>query len=129
MPKRMSCLLSRVIAEPGLSNFSVVGLGFATDFADVRFGLALLSPLFKSDVEVERLRGGFLEDTLSPAFDTSFKGTLTTVVGGWKRLLVMPAGSSMSLRGLYCSVAISVMVRAFFLGAFPFSGDEFRDFV
>ena len=42
---------------------------------------------------------------------------------GSKKLLVIASGLAVGSFGAYCSVTRSVIVRAFFLGAFPFSGD------
>ena len=123
----MSCLLIRINAEPGLSSVSAMGLGLAVDLADAFFDLAFDAVFSESVLEVERLRGGFLGGTSPCGTSVSFNGTLVTVVRGWKKSLVTPEGSRLTFRGWYCSVAISVIVLAFFFGALPFSGDEFLE--
>jgi hypothetical protein len=46
---------------------------------------------------------------------------------GWKNSLAVSDGSLESFLDWYCSVAMSVIVLGFFLGALPFSGEEFRE--
>tara|TARA_R110002003_G_scaffold351_9_gene18925 strand:- start:314 stop:730 length:417 start_codon:yes stop_codon:yes gene_type:complete len=102
-------------------------LSLATGLAEAFFVFAFELAFSESDLEVERLRGSFPVVALSLIVVTSFNGTFVTVVRGWKKPLVTSSGSGSRLLGWYCLVTISVIVLAFFLGAFPFSGDEFLE--
>lgn len=123
----MSCLFIRNNAEPGLSSFSAMSLGFAADLDEAFFDFAFDVAFSDSDLEAERLRGGFLKGTSPLDVAVSLRGTFVTVVRGSKKSLVTPEGSRPTVWGWYCSIALSVIVLTFFLGALPFSGDEFRE--
>jgi hypothetical protein len=58
----------------------------------------------------------------------SFNGTFVVVpvVCAEKKSLVTEISTFADL-GAYCSVTRSVIVRGFFFGAFPFSGEDWRD--
>jgi hypothetical protein len=123
----MSCLLIRSNAEPGLSSFSATGLGFAA-LADAFFALGFAPSLSAFVLYVERLRGGFFAGASPPAAVASFRGTFETDVRDWKNSLATSRDPSSTVFVWYCSVAMSVMVRGFFLGALHFSGEEFLEF-
>lgn len=106
----------------------MVALGFAEAFAVLFFGFPGRSGGSDAVLELLRLRGAFFAGALVFSSDTSFNGTLIVDFDS-KKLLVIVDGSTGSSFSAYCSVTRSVMVRAFFLGALPFSGDEFLELV
>jgi hypothetical protein len=67
VPKSTSCLSKRDSAEPGLSSFSAIGLGFAAGLVDGFFdlGFAFASSFSNADFEVDRFRTGALADALA----------------------------------------------------------------
>jgi len=134
VPKRTLCALRRNSAEAGLSSFSAINVGFAAALVDDFFNLGFpFAPSFSdADLEVDLpRRAGFFEALMLVGLLASFNGTLmvvAVVVRTEKKSLVTGATTSaFADLGAYCSVTRSVMVRGFFLGAFPFSGDDCRD--
>jgi hypothetical protein len=120
----MSCWFSLVIADSGLRSFSATGLGFAADLADAFFDLD--SP-FSEDFPDDRFRVGFLVTFASNFLEVSFRGIVVVVVRALKKALETDWRSDEASVGrAYWLVTISVMVRGFFLGALPFSGDALR---
>jgi hypothetical protein len=131
VPKSTSCLSKRNSAEPGLSSFSAIGLGFAAGLDDSFFDLVFVfaSSFSDADFEVDRFRAGALAVALAlVASEVSFNGTLIVVaaVRAEKKSLVTEISAFTDL-GAYCSVTRSVIVRGFFFGAFLFSGEDWRD--
>ena len=120
----MSCWFRRVIADSGLSSFSAIGLGFAADLADAFFDFD--SP-FSDDFPDDRFRAGFLASFAAGFSEMSFRGTLVVLVRAVKKALETDWGSgAVSVGRAYWLVTRSVIVRGFFLGALPFSGDALR---
>lgn len=125
MPNNISCLFIFSTADDGLSNLSMSSFGLA---ALAAFADAFALGFFASPVSGFGLAGArfFRVGFTAGAFVVSLSGSLVVVVVvcDEKKLLVTDAGSGSRGLGAYCSVARSVMVRAFFFGALPFSGDD-----
>lgn len=78
----MSCLFIRVSAEPGLSSFSAASFGLAAAFVVAFLALGFGGAFSDPDLEVERLRDGFLGGASPLGAAVSLRGTLVTVILG-----------------------------------------------
>ena len=128
-------MFKRNSAEVGLSSCSAINFGFAAVLAGCFFDLDFPFPsgACNAGLEVNRFRDvEFLEGLASAKSTMSFHATLLLVVvavlrAEKKPLATLGAACKFADSDAYCSVTRSVMVRGFFLGAFPFSGEDGRD--
>jgi hypothetical protein len=121
----------RSTADVGLSSFSATGFGLEGGFVDAFLarGFAFVVTPPELSLDFERVRTGFFRGASASGAAMSFKGTFVVLARGEKKSLVTACASRLASFGAYWPVTKSVMVRGFFLGAFPFSGDDARDAV
>lgn len=127
VPKRISCLFARSMADTGLSSLSATIFGLPAALAEDFLALPLVAPTFDADLAVVRLRVDSLEAFV---FVVSFRGIFVRSVAVVERLVKKSCSTtdgSEGFCGAYCPVTRSVIVRGFFLGALPFSGETCRD--